>query len=124
MKSPIALAFIAGTIIFTVAGQLLLKWAMLGIGAVPQERSLLVGFVIRVFTDLRVISGFACAFIASFFWILAVSRSTISFAYPFMGLAIVFVLSLAPALFHEAVPWTRWFGVLVVCAGIWIAAQQ
>ena len=40
-------------------------------------------------------------------------------AYPFMALAIVLVLALSPLVFGEQVPVIRWFGVLIVCIGLW-----
>jgi len=117
------LGYIGGTVFFTVTGQLLVKWGMLAVGPMPQERDQLLGFIWRAFANWGVFTGLACAGIAALFWILAMSKSDISFAYPFMGLAIVLVLALSPLLFQENVPLTRWLGVLVVCLGIWIASR-
>jgi drug/metabolite transporter (DMT)-like permease len=54
----------------------------------------------------------------------AVSRSDISFAYPFMALAIVLVLVLSGVVFAEQVSWGRWLGVLIVSLGLIIAARS
>lgn len=53
----------------------------------------------------------------------ALSKCDLSFAYPFMALAIVLVLLLTPALFGEHVTAKQWLGVALVCAGLWIASR-
>ncbi len=111
------------TIVFTVAGQLLVKQGMIEVGRGPTQAALLPQFVWRALTNLKVISGLACAVAAAVAWMIALSRTDLSLAYPFMGLAIVLVLALSPLLFGERVPVTRWLGALIVCVGLWVAAH-
>ena len=122
-KLPIVYLLIAGTILLTVSGQLLIKSATNELGVIPAQAQDLLGFVFRAYLNWKVLAGLACAVLASVFWLGAVSRSNISFAYPFMGLAIVLVLVVSPLLFGENVPWTRWIGVALVCLGIWSASR-
>ncbi len=114
---------IGGTIFFTVIGQLLLKRATLELGLAPTQAAEIAAYLVRAFLNWQVLGGLASAVLAAALWLGAVSRSNISFAYPFMGLAIVLVLTLSPFLFGEQIPWNRWLGVLIVCVGIWVAAQ-
>jgi multidrug transporter EmrE-like cation transporter len=123
-KGLIVYALIMSTIILTVGGQLLLKSAMQEIGSIPTQVGEIVPFVLKVYQNWKVVGGLVLAVLASFTWMGAVSRSDISFAYPFMGLAIVLVLAVSPMLFEEEVSFTRWLGVIVVCIGLWIAAQS
>lgn len=122
-NSMTAYAFIGLTILFTVCGQLLVKSASFEFGPFPKQLSVLFQFLIRAFTNIKLIAGLLCAVIASIMWMSALSLVDISYAYPFMGLAIVLVLALSPLVFKEVVPWTRWLGVLVVCIGLWIASR-
>lgn len=114
--------FIGLTIFFTVCGQLLVKSASFEFGPFPKDLAGLFQFLIRAFTNIKLLTGLFCAVIASIMWMNALSLSDISFAYPFMALAIVLVLALSPLLFKEVIPWTRWLGVAVVCIGLWIAS--
>jgi multidrug transporter EmrE-like cation transporter len=123
-SSSIAMLVIFLTIAFTVVGQLLVKQGMVEVGRSPAQAVLLPRFVLQALTNLKVIGGLACAVAAALAWMVALSRSDLSFAYPFMGLAIVLVLALSPLVFGERIPITRWLGVLVVCAGLWIAARS
>lgn len=118
-----AYIFIGLTILFTVCGQLLVKSASFEFGPFPKDLSMLIQFLIRAFTNIKLLAGLFSAVIASIMWMSALSLTDISFAYPFMGLAIVLVLALSPLLFKEIVPWTRWLGVAVVCLGLWIASR-
>ncbi len=118
------LLFIFLTLTFTVLGQLLLKRGMLEIGSVPGQLALWPAFIWRALTSLRVISGLACAVIAAVAWMMAVSRVDLSFAYPFMAIAIVLVLALSGTMFGETVPLTRWVGVGIVCIGIVVTAWR
>ena len=122
--SPMASIFISLTVTFTVVGQLLIKQGMLDVGASPGRVELLPGFLWRTLTNPHVALGLASAVIAALCWTIAVSRSDLSFAYPFMGLAIVLVLALSPLLLGESVPLRRWLGVLIVCIGLFVASGR
>ncbi len=115
--------FIGLTILFTVFGQLLVKSASADFGQLPGRLSEVLPFLISAFSNIKLLAGLGSAVIASIMWMIALSMSDISFAYPFMGLAIVLVLALSPLIFKEVVPWTRWLGVLIVCLGLWITSK-
>jgi len=111
------------TIVFTVAGQLLVKKGMLGVGASPGQLGGFPGYLVRTLTNPFVFVGLGCAVVAALCWTSAVSRLDLSAAYPFMGLAIVLVLALSGVIFGETVPVTRWLGVAIVCLGLVVAAR-
>jgi multidrug transporter EmrE-like cation transporter len=123
MKTPLAYALIALTIAFTVVGQLLVKYGTRQVGSFPAALDGAPTFLLRALTNPGILLGLASAAIAAIAWIGAVSLTDISFAYPFMGLAIVLVLVLAPLVFGETVSLWRWLGVALVCLGITIAAR-
>lgn len=119
----IAYTYIAITVLLTVLGQLSVKWAMLQIGVGPNNITLLPQFILKTFTNLWFIVGMASAVLAAVSWSLALSRSNLSFAYPFMASAIVLVLIFSSLLFGEQIPVSRWLGVLVVGIGIFLASR-
>lgn len=121
--TPVVYLYIAFTIFFTVGGQLLVKMGMGHVGKSPTEAGSLPRFLLTTFSHPSVIGGLFCAFLAAATWAMAVSRSDLSFAYPFMGLAIVLTLLFSSLAFGEQVPPMRWVGVLVVCVGLVIAAK-
>lgn len=121
--TPFGLFFIALTVLFTVLGQLAVKKGMLQVGVSPSHLSLLPRFMVRAVTNPQVLIGMACAVVAALSWTVAISRSDLNVAYPFITLATVLVLVLSGVVFGEAVPGHRWLGVLVVCIGLIIASR-
>jgi len=113
--------FVALTIAFTVIGQVLVKFGMLDVAT---KGSMMLQTVGRALTNWLVLGGLTCAVIAAVCWMLALARLELSLAYPFMGLAIVLVLVISPALLREQVSPIRWLGVLIVCVGLWLVARK
>lgn len=118
------LFFIALTILFTVAGQLLVKKGTGIVGAAPAQLSILPRYLLTVFSNLEVVLGLGSAVLAAACWTVAVSRTALSVAYPFMALAIVLVLALSTVSFGEQVNLRQWMGVAIVCAGLLIASGR
>ncbi len=111
------------TILFTVGGQLLVKYGMTQVGKFPSSGSQILTFLWKALTNWKVFLGLLLAVFAAVAWMGAVSLSNISVAYPFMGLAIVLVLALSPIFFNESVRLTQWIGVLIVCTGLFITTR-
>ncbi len=122
-NNMITFVLIGLTILFTVTGQLLVKSGMMKVGSFPTDVNAISRFLWKSVTNWKVILGLICAVVAALTWMGAVSTSNISFAYPFMALAIVLVLVLSPVLFHETIKWNNWVGVLVVCIGLIITTR-
>lgn len=125
MKSNNAtgLVFVLGTVLLTVAGQLLIKRGMTQIGSLPVVTRGLPAFIWTVLTNPSNFSGLACAFLAALCWMAALTKCELSFAYPFTGLTVVLTLVLSSAFFGERVQAGQWLGVLLVCLGIWLSAS-
>lgn len=118
-----ALVFIFLCIGFTVTGQLLMKWGMTQVGKAPSEPGQLPAFFFKAFFHPGNFFSLVCAGMAVMCWMGALSRCELSFAYPFMSLAIVLVLALTPTLFAEHVGPKQWIGVGIVCVGLWVSSR-
>ena len=122
-SSLLGLIFIFLTVGFTVLGQLLVKQGMLIVGKSPSEIAALPLFALRALTNPQVMLGLGCAMVAALTWIVAISRSNLSFAYPFMALGVVLVLVFSGIVLKEPIPINRWIGVAIVCLGIVVASR-
>ena len=116
--------YIFGTIFFTVYGQLILKWRIGKYGQLPDSLLEKLTFLFHALLDPYIISGFVSAFIASFFWMAAMTKFDLSYAYPFMSLAFVLVLFLSVLLFKEPLTSHKVIGILLIVAGIIIASKS
>jgi drug/metabolite transporter (DMT)-like permease len=121
--SLLALVFIFLTVGFTVLGQILVKRGMLEVGKSPSDLATMPEFALRALTSLREVLGLSCAVAAALAWIIAISPSELSFAYPFMALTVVLALVLSGVFLKEEIPMNRWIGVAVYCLGILVASR-
>ena len=72
--------FIVLTVTFTVYGQLVLRWQMSGAGPLPEGVWAKLAFLLLQFLNPWILSGFACAFLASLAWMAAMTRFDLGYA--------------------------------------------
>lgn len=111
------------TIIFTVYGQIVLKWQVIGAGDFPEDYSDKLLFIMRLLLNPWVISGFLAAFLASLTWMAAMTKLELSHAYPFMSLNFVFVIILSGLLFQETITPPKIVGLSLIILGIVVGSK-
>ena len=116
--------YIFVTIFFTVYGQIVLKWRINSVGILPESFTDKVIFLVKLLFDPWIFSGFLSAFIASFFWMVTMTKFYISYAYPFMSGAFVLVFVLSVLLFQEPVTWQKIIGLILIVTGIMVTSRS
>jgi multidrug transporter EmrE-like cation transporter len=116
--------FVALTVLFTVYGQLILKWRVGLAGQAAGGIDGKISFLLHTLGDPWTLSGLAAAFVASLFWILALSKLELSQAYPFTAASIVLVLMSSIAIFGESPNAGKIAGTLIVAVGIIVVAAS
>jgi multidrug transporter EmrE-like cation transporter len=115
--------YIALTILFTVYGQLIIKWQVSNAGEFPPDLGEKLMFIVRLLLNPWVISSFAAAFMASMWWMAAMTQFELSFAYPFMSLAFVVVMVLSIMFLGEQLTWTKIAGTLIIISGLFVITR-
>lgn len=115
--------YILATVLFTVYGQLVVKWQVAQAGAYPAANSERVMFFLKLLLNPWIMSGVAAGFLALLCWMVAMTRFELSYAYPFMSLAFVFVLVLSAIFFHEPITIAKALGVTLIVVGIIIGTR-
>jgi multidrug transporter EmrE-like cation transporter len=100
--------FLAASVFFSVGAHLLLKFAMLQVGAHPNAW----------LSYLWVVFGLAVYAVGTGFWMLCLGCLDLSYAYPFTGLSYVLVLAASWLLFDDLVGPARIAGVFLICLGV------
>lgn len=116
-------SYILLTILFTVYGQIVIKWRVGLKGGLPVDFTEKIFFLLAMFKDPWILSAFFSAFIASLAWMAAMTKFDLSYAYPFMSLSFVFVLILSVAIFSEPINMYKISGLLLIIIGIIIASR-
>lgn len=117
--------YIFATIFFTVYGQLILKWRIAKLAFALPEGDLMSKFLalIRLIFDPFIFSGFVSAFIASMFWMAAMTKFEITQAYPFMSLAPAIVFILGVWLLNETFTYGKVIGLVLIILGTIITVK-
>ncbi len=121
--NPSDYLYILGTVLFTVYGQLALKWQMSRVGPLPDDAADRATVLVRLFLNPWVISCVLSAVLAMICWMLALSKFQLTYAYPFMSLTFVLVLVLGALLFREPVTAARVAGIALIVAGVVTGAR-
>src|SRR3989337_64354 len=77
------------TIVLTVYGQIILKWRLNQLDALPEMFTAKLVFLFKALFDPYIFSSFFSAFVASLAWMAALKQFELSKAYPFMSLSFV-----------------------------------
>jgi drug/metabolite transporter (DMT)-like permease len=107
-----------------VIGQLLLKKAMTNMGVITPTAGGLPAIVLRIATSPLVIFGLSCYVLGSFFWLIALSRTDLSFAYPFASLSYILIFAGSWYFFGEHISTMRLSGLAVIVLGVLLVARS
>lgn len=112
------------TIIFTVYGQIVIKWQVLKVNEVPSEPLQKIAFLCQLLMNPWIITGFMAAFLAAIAWMLAIAKLPLSYAYPFVSLSFVFVSGLSALFFKETLSIYTIMGLALIVLGIVVMGQN
>jgi len=116
--------YIFGTILFTVYGQLIVKWQIVNAGFFPADTIEKIFFLSRLMLNPWILSSLTAAFLAFLCWLAVLTKFELTYAYPFTSLAFVLVLGLSAIFFNESVTGPKVMGVILIVAGIIIGSRR
>jgi drug/metabolite transporter (DMT)-like permease len=111
------------SVALAAVAQLTLKHGMNQVTASTGTLKLEVASLRDVVTTPAVWAGLLLFGLSAFVWLAVLSRTTLSFAYPFASLTYVLILLADRFLLDQQVPILRWAGVAFIAVGIVLVAQ-
>ncbi|PLY04811.1 MAG: hypothetical protein C0625_15645 [Arcobacter sp.] len=112
--------YILFSIVFTVYGQYIIKFKIVKYGELPDSIVEKIIFLGKLFLDPYILSGFVSAFIASFFWMAAMTKFDLSHAYPLVMAGLVLLTSImAIVIFKEPITMFKSIGILLIICGVY-----
>jgi drug/metabolite transporter (DMT)-like permease len=115
---------IGAALMLNVVGQTLLKYGMGAMGPLQISAANLPHIVWQMIFSPYVIGGMLVYAVATFFWLVTLSRVDLSVAYPSLSLTQVLVLGVAWLILREEISPMRVAGVLVICLGMLLVARS
>jgi len=119
----VAIGYILVSVLAGAIGQVLLKKGMSSMGPLTLSLSKLFSILWRMATNPYVIVGLFIYVGGTVFWLTALSRVDLSYAYPFASLSYVVMLAASWLLFRENISVVRLLGTLVVGVGVFIISR-
>lgn len=82
----------------------------------------LAGELSRLLFNPLIFSGLIVYIASAIIWLVALSRTTLNFSYPFTALTFVFVMLAARLIFVESIPPLRITGIVLICLGFLLSS--
>jgi multidrug transporter EmrE-like cation transporter len=102
-------------------GQICFKKGVFVTGEITLKESL-ASDLFRLVLNPFVFSGLIFYVISTILWLIALSKTNLSFVYPFAALIFVLVMLSARFVFLEPVPLLRYFGIGMICLGFLLSS--
>ena len=120
----IAIVYILIAVAGSAVGQILLKMGMNKMGPLTLTVNEFIHTLWRMLTNPYVVVGLGIYVLGTVFWLAALSRVDLSFAYPFASLSYIIMLVASALLFKEEITPMRLAGTLVVGVGVLLISRS
>ena len=120
----IPIIYILISILGGAVGQILLKAGMNNVGEITLSLQAIFNLTWRMLTNPFVFIGLVIYFLSVIFWLAALSRVDLSYAYPFASLSYVIMFLASWLLLHETITPMRIIGTLVIGLGVFLISRS
>lgn len=120
----LAIVYILISVLAGALGQILLKKGMTSMGPLTLSLEGVGGIILRIATNPYVVIGLFIYVCGTLFWLVALSRVDLSFAYPFASLSYVVMLTASWLLFQENITPLRLLGTAIIATGVILISRS
>ena len=124
LKMNIAIVYILISVLGGAVGQIMLKKGMMSMGPLTITLDKLGGMLIKMVTNPFVFFGLGIYLLSTVFWLVALSRVDLSYAYAFASLSYVIMLIASWFLFKENITPLRILGTMIICVGVYLVSRS
>ncbi len=105
------------TVVLISAGQILFKLA-------AGDMTFSFGHLLADFLNLKLFFALTIYAAATVMWLVVLKMTPLKIAYPFMGMAFIFVPVFSRLFLGEPIHWQTIIGAVLICCGIWVATSN
>ena len=120
----IAVVYILISVLGGAIGQLLLKHGMNTLGPLTLSVSDIFTTLLKMATSPYVVGGLFVYVCSTIFWLVALSRVELSYAYPFASLSYILMLVVSWRLFDENISLLRLLGTATIAFGVLLVSRS
>ena len=118
-KKMSVLMLVSLCIIMGVVAQLVMKKGMNLIGAV-NLKNIFSSKIFSIIFQKYVFVGIVLYFLAALVWLVVLSQAELSFVYPLISVGYIITAILSWFLFGEKLTLIRFFGIVLICGGVYL----
>ncbi len=119
-----AFALVITGVLLNAAAQVLLKAGVKNLGVISLQFPALIraGFTLAV--NPFILAGLSCYVVSVVVWLLALSRTAVSIAYPMLSIGYIVTAIIAWLYLGEHMTTERWIGIGVIILGVFLVARS
>lgn len=122
--TSLSFALVLTGVLLNAAAQLLLKAGTNAVGHFEFSAANAIPMGLKLAFEPHIMGGLTCYVVSVVVWIMALSRTEVSMAYPMLSIGYVVNALAAWALFGEAVGPMRLLGIGVIIVGVYLVARS
>lgn len=122
--TPSTLSYLLAGVLLNAMAQLSLKMATQRLGVLSPEHGDVNAMLWRIAAQPAIWLGLACYAVSVLAWIVALSRTDVSLAYPFLSIGYVVTALAAWSLFGEALSPMRIAAIALICSGVVLLSRS
>ena len=111
-------------VLLNASAQLALKQGMRQVGYFEFKLANCGNVLLAIAANPYILVGLTCYVVSVGVWLLVLSRVEVSYAYPLLSIGYIVTSFAGQVFFHETVGATRWAGILLICAGVWLITRS
>lgn len=122
--SLVSFALILSGVLLNAAAQLLLKAGTNAVGQFEFTAANIAPIGARLVLEPHIVGGVACYVVSLVVWVLGLSRTEVSIAYPMLAIGYVVNALAAWYLFDENLSAARWTGIGFIVLGVFLVVRS
>ncbi|HEX8986558.1 MAG TPA: SMR family transporter [Rhodocyclaceae bacterium] len=122
--TSIAFSLVITGVLLNAAAQLLLKAGTNAVGHFEFHVQNIVPIGLKLAFEPHILGGMTCYAISLVVWIMALSRTPVSIAYPMLSIGYVINAFVAYFWFGEALASQKLLGIGFIVIGVWLVAKS
>ena len=116
-----AIKYILASVLLVNTGNLVAKY---GLQRYPFQFDAILTSYINLLTSPFIILGLAAIGASSIFWLAALSKAELSYAYPMISIGYVITAVASWILFGENLTVMRMAGIFIICSGVFLMSKS
>lgn len=116
-----AIKYILASVLLVNTGNLVTKY---GLQRYPFQFDAILTSYVNLFTSPFIILGLAAIGVSSIFWLAALSKAELSYAYPMISIGYIITAIASWIFFEENLTLMRMAGIFIICSGVFLMSKS